>query len=160
VAGPSAQIKERKKEMKKKMKLVIAISALAAITLIAAGCGSSKSPSTSEHTPAKSAATMPNEDPGTFVKDMTQTIAMISEQTKLNKLEDAKQASTELIALNDKLGIHVMDAKLQEELRQGVLNIQTEVQKPSPSQSNIDQSLQQVKMSLQQVSNGLKSMKH
>jgi hypothetical protein len=103
---------------------------------------------------------MPNEDPNVFIKDMNQTVAMIIEQTKLNKLEDAKKSAAELVALNEKLSVHVTDAKLKEDLRQGVLAVRDAVQKPSPSQSAIEKSLQDVKNLLNQISNQMKSHKH
>jgi|GEM_PF-5966843 len=149
--------------MKKHLKLCLAVLTLVIVTAVAAGCGSSQTaapaPNTTE-TVQNMASVMPMEDPNVFVKDMQQTLMMITEQTKLNKLDDAKKATAELIALQEKLAAHLTDAKQKEGLRQAVLALQAEVQQPSPSQSAIDKQMEIVKKLLNEVSSLLKNHKH
>jgi predicted XRE-type DNA-binding protein len=152
--------------MKKQLKLFLAVFTLAIFTAVAAGCGSSQTGTSAQdhnsanNSPTQTTSTMPNEDPNVFIKDMNQTVAMITEQTKLNKLEDAKKSAAELVAINEKLSVHITASKLQEDLRQAVIAVRDEVQKPSPSQSAIEKSLQGVKNLLNQISNQMKSHKH
>lgn len=145
----------------KKIKLLMIISAITVTTIAFAGCGKSDTTTPVQNSaPAAANFVMPNEDPSVFIKDMNQTITNIKEQTKLNKLEDAKRAAAELIVLNEKLSVHITEAKTKEELQQGVSAIRDEVQKPSPSQSAIEKSLQVVTNVLNQTSNQMKNHKH
>lgn len=103
---------------------------------------------------------MPIEDPNVFVKEMRQTLAIITEQSKLNKLEKAKKAAADLVTLQTKLAIHITDAKQKENLSKATLDLQTEVQKQSPSQSAIDKQVEVVKSQLNSISGPMQSHTH
>lgn len=143
--------------MNKRIKLLMVI--LVSLALFAAGCGASKTAAPTP-APAQSTSSMPNEDPAAFIKEMNQTIAAISEQSKLNKLEDAKKSAADLVALQERLTVHITDAKQKEALHHNVLNLQAEVQKPSPSQSAIDGQLQILKTQLVDLNKQMTGHKH
>lgn len=148
--------------MHKKMKWLITVSLLMIVLLIAAGCGSSQTaaPVNTTDSGHNMAHSMPMEDPNIFVKDMQQSMTMITEQTRLNKLEDAKKTAAELVALQAKLAVHLTDSKQKEVLGQSVLAVQAEVEKPGPSQTAIEKQMEVVKKLLNEISGQMTNHKH
>lgn len=154
--------------MNKKIKCLVALSILLLVALAAAGCGSaqqaapaSNSADSARNTDAgqNMASAMPVEDPKIFVKDMQLTLGIISEQSRLNNLDGAKKAAASMMALQAKLAVHITDAK-QEKLRNGILALQAEVEKPGPSQSAIDKQVEVVKGLLNDISGPVQNHVH
>ncbi|MEM5769823.1 MAG: hypothetical protein AAGU23_11455 [Bacillota bacterium] len=147
--------------MHKKVKYFLAASLLMFVP-VAAGCGASQTatPAQNAVSSGQTAANMPKEDPNVFIKEMRQTLATITEQSKLNKLGDAKKATSDLASLQEKLAVHITDAKQRDSLRQGITDLQAEVQKPSPSQASIDKQVEIVKSQLNNLSGQMQSHKH
>lgn len=146
--------------MSTRIKSLLVITLVMLLAFVLAGCGSSQKTETPHNTVPTQTTVMPNEDPLVFIKEMQQQVVTISEQTKLNKLEDAKKAVEELLKLNDKLAVHITDSKRKEDLGQVIMTLQTEVQKQSPSQSDIDKQIKAVKILLNETDAQMKSYKH
>lgn len=149
--------------MNKKVKYFLAAS-LSMFVLVAAGCGASQTAVPAQNgtnsSPTAANMKMPKEDPNLYIKEMRQTLAIITEQSKLNKLEEAKKAAADLITLQAKLAVHITDAKQKDSLRQATLDLQAEVQKPSPSQSAIDKQVEVVKNQLNDIGGPMQTHIH
>lgn len=114
--------------MKNKKLIMLSLAALLIMSLVA-GCGSNEKQANKAAAPAtaKSASSMPNEDPMPIVQDLERKMKDTGAMAKEGKWAEAKLIAAEALKTNDRLTVHVTDARLKDSLKKSVSEVNAAV---------------------------------
>lgn len=98
-------------------KMIVLVFILLLTLGLAAGCGSSeKQAAPAPAAPAKTASSMPNEDPVPIAQDLERKLKDTSARLQEGKPGDAKLIMAEAVKTQERLIVHVTNAKTKEAL--------------------------------------------
>ena len=114
--------------MQNKKLILLSLVALLVMS-VAAGCGSSskqetKTPPT---TAAKTATSMPNEDPLPIAQDLERKLKDTGKMVKEGKWTEAKIIMAEALKTHERLTVHITDAMMKESLKKSVSDVNSAV---------------------------------
>lgn len=150
----------------KKSKILVGLLALGVILVFVAGCGSSEKPAAqapasqqaSSHE-AHSAA-MPKEDPMPFMKDMDKALQDVLKQVKAGQTMDAQKSAAQLVSTTGKVGPHMMDNVLKENLRKAAVDIKDSVNSGKADLTVLENQAKAMQELMKQTTTHLQSMSH
>ena len=118
----------------RKGKVLLVGLAIAGLTILAAGCGSTEKQAAKPPATQQSAAgheghsmTMPKEDPMPTMKDMDKALQDVVKQVKAGQMMDAQKSAAQLTSTVEKVMPHMMDAELKEKLLKTATDIKGSV---------------------------------
>lgn len=127
-------------------KKLILLSVVAILVLaVATGCGASdnQAAKSGASTAVKPASSMPNEDPKPIAQDLERKLKDTATMIKEGKWSEAKLVAAEALKTNDRLIVHVTDARMKDSLNKSVKDV-FEAVKVSPT----DQKAGEAKVSI------------
>lgn len=148
--------------IRNKKLILIAVVSLFVLAL-AAGCGSNdkQASQAAPNTAAKSAATsMPNEDPAPIAQDLERKLKDTGTMVKEGKWAEAKIIAAEALKTNDRLIVHVTDARMKDSLKKSVADVSGAVSASPADQKNADAKIAAALEAVKQASAQLQGHKH
>ncbi|HMM21520.1 MAG TPA: hypothetical protein PKA10_12440 [Selenomonadales bacterium] len=126
------------------------------MVVVIAGCAGQQKPAPN---PAPGPANMKAmEDPVPLINQMNQAADDVAAKAKANQLPQARQSSSNLISLNDRLAPNFSDTAFRDNLHHAIQSLNDEVNKPTPNPAEVDKGVQTVKGLLQQAPNKVMKM--
>lgn len=147
--------------MKNKKLILLSMVALLSLT-VATGCGSSEKQATTPATSAaaKSAASMPNEDPGPIAKDLERKLKDTLTMVKEKKLAEAKVIMAEALRTHDRLTVHITDARVKENLKKSIIDVNEAVKASPADQKGTEAKIAAAFEAIKQANDQLEGHKH
>ena len=145
-----------------KNKKMILLSVVAILVLaVATGCGSSDNPAKSApSTAAKPASSMPNEDPKPIAQDLERKLKDTATMIKEDKWAEAKVIAAEALKANDRLIVHVTDARMKDSLKKSVSDVNEAVKASPADQKSADDKVSIALEALKQANVQLQGHNH
>ena len=151
----------------RKGKVLLVGLAIAGLTILAAGCGSTekqaaKPPATqqSEAGHEGHSMTMPKEDPMPTMKDMDKALQDVVKQVKAGQMMDAQKSAAQLTSTVEKVMPHMMDAELKEKLLKTATDIKGSVNSGKTDPGAIEEKAGAMQTIMKQTTTHLQSMSH
>jgi hypothetical protein len=145
-------------------KKLILLSLVAMLVLaVATGCGSSDKQASKSATPAataKSASSMPNEDPQPIAQDLERKLKDTASMVKEGKWAEAKLIAVEALKTNDRLIVHVTDARMKDTLKKSVTDANGAVNASPADQKSAEAKIAAALDALKQASVQLQGHNH
>ena len=151
----------------RKGKIMLAGLAIAGLTILAAGCGSTEKQAAKPPATQQSAAgheghsmTMPKEDPMPTMKDMDKALQDVVKQVKAGQMMDAQKSAAQLTSTVEKVMPHMMDAELKEKLLKTATDIKGSVNSGKTDPGAIEEKAGAMQTIMKQTTTHLQSMSH
>ena len=151
----------------RKGKIMLAGLAIAGLTILAAGCGSTEKQAAKPAATQQSAAgheghsmTMPKEDPMPTMKDMDKALQDVVKQVKAGQMMDAQKSAAQLTSTVEKVMPHMMDAELKEKLLKTATDIKGSVNSGKTDPGAIEEKAGAMQTIMKQTTTHLQSMSH
>ena len=146
--------------MRNKKLIVLSLVALFIMVLVT-GCGSSdnQAAKSAPATAAKPASSMPNEDPMPIAQDLERKLKDTGTMVKEGKWAEAKIIAAEALKTNDRLIVHVTDARMKDSLKTSVNDV-NEAVKTSADQKSAEAKVSTALEALKQAKVQLQGHKH
>ena len=151
----------------RKGKVLLVGLAIAGLTILAAGCGSTEKQAAKPPAAQQSAAgheghsmTMPKEDPMPTMKDMDKALQDVVKQVKAGQMMDAQKSAAQLTSTVEKVMPHMMDAELKEKLLKTATDIKGSVNSGKTDPGAIDEKAGAMQTIMKQTTTHLQSMNH
>jgi len=151
----------------KKSKVLVGLLALGVILVFVAGCGSSEKPAAQAPASQQQAssheahsAAMPKEDPMPFMKDMDKALQDVLKQVKAGQTMDAQKSAAQLVSTTGKVGPHMMDNVLKENLRKAAVDIKDSVNSGKTDLTVLENQAKAMQELMKQTTTHLQSMSH
>ena len=151
----------------KKSKILIGLLALGVILVFVAGCGSSEKPAAQAPASQQQASSheahstaMPKEDPMPFMKDMDKALQDVLKQVKAGQTMDAQKSAAQLVSMTGKVGPHMMDNALKENLRKAAVDIKDSVNSGKADLTVLENQAKAMQELMKQTTTHLQSMSH
>ena len=153
--------------MFKKSKIMLAGLAIAGLTILTAGCGSTEQQATKPPAAQQSATgheghsmTMPKEDPMPMMKDMDKALQDVVKQVKAGQVMDAQKSAAQLTSSVEKVMPHMMEAGLKEKLLKTAIDIKGSVNSGKTDPEAIEEKAAAMQTIMKQTTTHLQSMSH
>ena len=153
--------------MFKKSKIMLAGLAIAGLTILTAGCGSTEKQATKPPAAQQSATgheghsmTMPKEDPMPMMKDMDKALQDVVKQVKAGQVMDAQKSAAQLTSSVEKVMPHMMEAGLKEKLLKTAIDIKGSVNSGKTDPEAIEEKASAIQTIMKQTTTHLQSMSH
>ncbi|MHC1717526.1 MAG: hypothetical protein AB9883_02550 [Acidaminococcaceae bacterium] len=153
--------------MFKKSKIMLAGLAIAGLTILTAGCGSTEKQATKPPAAQQSATgheghsmTMPKEDPMPTMKDMDKALQDVVKQVKGGQMLDAQKSAAQLATTVEKVMPHMMDTGLKANLRKAANDIKGSVNSGKTEPGAIEEKAAAMQTIMKQTTTHLQSMSH
>jgi predicted nucleic acid-binding Zn-ribbon protein len=104
-------------------------------------------------------ASMPNEDPSVFIKNIDKAVQDVMNQVKAGRTMDAQKSVSQLADGVEKLLPHVTDAVLKDRLENASNEIKNSVNSAQPDIFDLEDMAQELQDVTKQVAEQLKNMK-
>ena len=151
----------------RKGKVLLVGLAIAGLTILAAGCGSTEKQAAKPPATQQSAAgheghsmTMPKEDPMPTMKDMDKALQDVVKQVKAGQMMDAQKSAAQLTSTVEKVMPHMMDAELKEKLLKTATDIKGRVNSGKTDPGAIEEKAGAMQTIMKQTTTHLQSMSH
>ena len=151
----------------RKGKVLLVGLAIAGLTILAAGCGSTEKQAAKPPATQQSAAgheghsmTMPKEDPMPTMKDMDKALQDVVKQVKAGQMMDAQKSAAQLTSTVEKVMPHMMDAELKEKLLKTATDIKGSVNSGKTDPGAIEEKAGTMQKIMKQTTTHLQSMSH
>ena len=151
----------------RKGKVLLVGLAIAGLTILAAGCGSTEKQAAKPPATQQSAAgheghsmTMPKEDPMPTMKDMDKALQDVVKQVKAGQMMDAQKSAAQLTSTVEKVMPHMMDAELKEKLLKTATDIKGSVNSGKTDPGAIEEKGGAMQTIMKQTTTHLQSMSH
>ena len=151
----------------RKGKVLLVGLAIAGLTILAAGCGSTEKQAAKPPATQQSAAgheghsmTMPKEDPMPTMKDMDKALQDVVKQVKAGQMMDAQKSAAQLTSTVEKVMPHMMDAELKEKLLKTATDIKGSVNSGKTDPGAIEERAGAMQTIMKQTTTHLQSMSH
>ena len=151
----------------RKGKVLLVGLAIAGLTILAAGCGSTEKQAAKPAATQQSAAgheghsmTMPKEDPMPTMKDMDKALQDVVKQVKAGQMMDAQKSAAQLTSTVEKVMPHMMDAELKEKLLKTATDIKGSVNSGKTDPGAIEEKAGAMQTIMKQTTTHLQSMSH
>ena len=151
----------------RKGKVLLVGLAIAGLTILAAGCGSTEKQAAKPPATQQSAAgheghsmTMPKEDPMPTMKDMDKALQDVVKQVKAGQMMDAQKSAAQLTSTVEKVMLHMMDAELKEKLLKTATDIKGSVNSGKTDPGAIEEKAGAMQTIMKQTTTHLQSMSH
>ena len=151
----------------RKGKVLLVGLAIAGLTILAAGCGSTEKQAAKPPATQQSAAgheghsmTMPKEDPMPTMKDMDKALQDVVKQVKAGQMMDAQKSAAQLTSTVEKVMPHMMDAELKEKLLKTATDIKGSVNSGKTDPGAIEEKARAMQTIMKQTTTHLQSMSH
>ena len=151
----------------RKGKILLVGLAIAGLTILAAGCGSTEKQAAKPPAAQQSAAgheghsmTMPKEDPMPTMKDMDKALQDVVKQVKAGQMMDAQKSAAQLTSTVEKVMPHMMDAELKEKLLKTATDIKGSVNSGKTDPGAIEEKAGAMQTIMKQTTTHLQSMSH
>ena len=151
----------------RKGKVLLVGLAIAGLTILAAGCGSTEKQAAKPPATQQSAAgheghsmTMPKEDPMPTMKDMDKALQDVVKQVKAGQMMDAQKSAAQLTSAVEKVMPHMMDAELKEKLLKTATDIKGSVNSGKTDPGAIEEKAGAMQTIMKQTTTHLQSMSH
>ena len=151
----------------RKGKVLLVGLAIAGLTILAAGCGSTEKQAAKPPATQQSAAgheghsmTMPKEDPMPTMKDMDKALQDVVKQVKAGQMMDAQKSAAQLTSTVEKVMPHMMDAELKEKLLKTATDIKGSVNSGKTDPGAIEEKAAAMQTIMKQTTTHLQSMSH
>ena len=151
----------------RKGKVLLVGLAIAGLTILAAGCGSTEKQAAKPPATQQSAAgheghsmTMPKEDPMPTMKDMDKALQDVVKQVKAGQIMDAQKSAAQLTSTVEKVMPHMMDAELKEKLLKTATDIKGSVNSGKTDPGAIEEKAAAMQTIMKQTTTHLQSMSH
>ncbi|KYZ74895.1 hypothetical protein AXX12_15040 [Anaerosporomusa subterranea] len=144
-------------------KKLILLSLVAILVLaVATGCGSSdkQTSKSAPSTAAKSASSMPKEDVQPIAQDLERKLKDTGTMVKEGKWAEAKLIAAEALKTNDRLIVHVTDARMKDSLQKSVTDVNGAVNASLADQKSAEAKIATALEALKQVSVQLQGHNH
>lgn len=147
--------------MRNKKRILLFLVALM-VTGLAAGCGAGNKQAAPNAPPAaaKPAASMPNEDPTPIAQDLERKLKDTGAMVTAGKWAEAKLIAAEALKTNDRLLVHVTDARMKEHLRQSINDANAAVNASPADQKSAAAKVTAALEAVQQASLQLRGHQH
>ena len=151
----------------RKGKVLLVGLAIAGLTILAAGCGSTEKQAAKPAATQQSAAgheghsmTMPKEDPMPTMKDMDKALQDVVKQVKAGQVMDAQKSAAQLTSTVEKVTPHMMEAGLKEKLLKTATDIKGSVNSGKTDPGAIEEKAGAMQTIMKQTTTHLQSMSH
>ena len=151
----------------RKGKVLLVGLAIAGLTILAAGCGSTEKQAAKPPATQQSAAgheghsmTMPKEDPMPTMKDMDKALQDVVKQVKAGQMMDAQKSAAQLTSTVEKVMPHMMDAELKEKLLKTATDIKGSVNSGKTDPGAIEEKAGAMQTIMKQTTTHLQSISH
>ena len=151
----------------RKGKVLLVGLAIAGLTILATGCGSTEKQAAKPPATQQSAAgheghsmTMPKEDPMPTMKDMDKALQDVVKQVKAGQMMDAQKSAAQLTSTVEKVMPHMMDAELKEKLLKTATDIKGSVNSGKTDPGAIEEKAGAMQTIMKQTTTHLQSMSH
>lgn len=151
----------------RKGKVLLVGLAIAGLTILAAGCGSTEKQAAKPPATQQSAAgheghsmTMPKEDPMPTMKDIDKALQDVVKQVKAGQMMDAQKSAAQLTSTVEKVMPHMMDAELKEKLLKTATDIKGSVNSGKTDPGAIEEKAGAMQTIMKQTTTHLQSMSH
>ena len=151
----------------RKGKVLLVGLAIAGLTILAAGCGSTEKQAAKPPATQQSAAgheghsmTMPKDDPMPTMKDMDKALQDVVKQVKAGQMMDAQKSAAQLTSTVEKVMPHMMDAELKEKLLKTATDIKGSVNSGKTDPGAIEEKAGAMQTIMKQTTTHLQSMSH
>ena len=151
----------------RKGKVLLVGLAIAGLTILAAGCGSTEKQAAKPPATQQSAAgheghsmTMPKEDPMPTMKDMDKALQDVVKQVKAGQMMDAQKSAAQLTSTVEKVMPHMMDTELKEKLLKTATDIKGSVNSGKTDPGAIEEKAGAMQTIMKQTTTHLQSMSH
>lgn len=144
-------------------KKLILLSLVAILVLaVTTGCGSSdkQASKSAPATTAKSASSMPNEDTQPIAQDLERKLKDTASMVKEGKWAEAKLIAAEAVKTNDRLIVHVTNARMKDSLKKSVTDVNGAVNASPVDQKTAEAKIATALDTLKQASVQLQGHNH
>ncbi|MDF2501866.1 MAG: hypothetical protein K0Q77_2580 [Anaerosporomusa subterranea] len=144
-------------------KKMILLSLVAILVLaVATGCGSSEKQvsKSAPSTAAKSTSSMPKEDVQPIAQDLERKLKDTGTMVKEGKWAEAKLIAAEALKTNDRLIVHVTDARMKDSLQKSVTDVNGAINASPADQKSTEAKIATALEVLKQVSVHLQGHNH
>lgn len=141
-------------------KLILVALIVLLVMFLAAGCGSSSNQSAAPAPAAPAKSAMPNEDPKPIAQDLERKLKDTGLKVQEGKWGEAKIIAAEMIKTNDRLIVHITDAKMKELLQKSVKEASDAVNISPANQKNAESKILVALEALKQANAQLQNHTH